>query len=304
MPQGIDAQEALLARCRETLFHAREKRIRPGWDDKVLADWNGLAIAGLVRAASVFQRADWLARAEEAFAFIVTQLAAPSGGVQHAWRLGRVTAAGMIDDQAAIARAALALHEATGKAGYLSDAVRIVAAAEAGFADGEGGFFTTAAGATDVPVSRPRTAADNATPAGNGLMAEVFARLFHLTGEPRWRVRTEAALRALTGHPEQLSGMPTLLAAADLLEEAACVVVAGETDSPSAPALVAAALALPDPAVVVLRVPNDQVLGPAHPAFGKIPAADGTVAYVCRRNVCGLPIDDGLALAAALRQRS
>ncbi len=225
-PRGTDTQEAMLARCREMLFRAREKRIRPGWDDKVLADWNGLAIAGLARAASVFNRPDWLARAEEAYAFIITQLAVPSGGVQHAWRLGRVTAAGMIDDQAAIARAALALHEATGKPAYLSDGFRIVAAAEAEFADGEGGFFSTAAGATDVPMSRPRTAADNATPAGNGLMAAVFARLFHLTGEPRWRARTEAALRAFTGHPEQLSGMPSLLAAADLLEEAACVVVA------------------------------------------------------------------------------
>ena len=302
-PRGTDPQEAMLARCRDILFRAREKRVRPGWDDKVLADWNGLAIAGLARAASVFAQPDWLARAEEAFAFILAQMTAPSGGVHHAWRLGRVTAAGMIDDQANMARTALALFEATGKPDYLAVALRIVAAAEADFADGEGGFYTTAAGATDVPVSRPRTGADNATPAGNGLMAEVFARLFHLTGEPRWRARTEAALRAFTGVPEQLSGMPSLLASADLLEEAACVVVAGDLDSDRGKALLAVALASPDPAVAVLRAAPGGSLAPDHPAYGKATGADGGVAFVCRRNVCGLPVADAELLAGMLRRR-
>ena len=69
--------------------------MRPGRDDKVLADWNGLAIAALARAAAVFEHPDWLARAAEAFDFILTEMAAPDGRVQHAWRLGRVTAAGI-----------------------------------------------------------------------------------------------------------------------------------------------------------------------------------------------------------------
>ena len=92
------------------------KRVRPGRDDKVLADWNGLAIAALARAAVVFDQPEWLARAEEAFDFVLAQMGAPDGRVQHAWRLGRVTAAGLLDDQAAMARAALALFEATGDA--------------------------------------------------------------------------------------------------------------------------------------------------------------------------------------------
>jgi uncharacterized protein len=288
---------------RQLLFEARAKRVRPGRDDKVLADWNGLAVAALARAASVFGRPDWLKRAEEAHDFVLAEMSAPDGRVQHAWRLGRVTAAGMIDDQAAMARASLALFEARGAPERLAQAVRLAEAAVAAFSDGIGGYFTTAADATDVPLTRPRTAADNATPAGVGVLAEVFARLWHLTGDAEWRERTEALLRAFAGNPDQFAAMPTLLAAADLLEEAATVVIAGDPRHPLAQTLTSTALAAADPAVVVLRAANTTVLPADHPAFGKAAGAEGAAAYVCRRNVCGLPMVDGTVLAAALSAR-
>ena len=303
IPPGTPEQEAELARGRSVLLQARSQRIRPGRDDKVLADWNGLAIAGLARAASVFGQPAWLARAAEAFDFILANLGAPDCRVNHAWRLGRVTAAGLLDDQAAMARAALALFEATGDAARLDQARRLVAAAEAWFSDGVGGFYTTASDAADVPLARPRTAGDNATPAGNGLMAEVYARLFHLTGDAGWRTRTEDLLRAFSGSSDQLAGMPTLLAAADLLEEAATVVVTGDPSQPRAQALLAAGLAAPDPAVAVLRAPSTGSLPAGHPAFGKPPAADGAAAYLCRRNVCGLPVTEPDVLRASLAGR-
>ncbi|MGD0103943.1 MAG: thioredoxin domain-containing protein [Rhodopila sp.] len=298
-PLGTPNQEAGLADSRKILFHAREKRVRPGWDDKVLADWNGLAIAALARAAAVFEQPAWLDRAGEAFDFILTHMTAGHGGVEHAWRLGRVTAPGLIEDQAAMARAALALYEATGNATYLQDAERLTNAAQSAFADGHGGFYSTAAGASDVPLIRPRTAADDATPAGNGIMAEVLARLFHLTGNPDWRSRTEAVLTAFAGQPDQLAGMPTLLAAADLLEEAASVVIAGPPSAEAAE-LLRAALTAPDPAVVVLRASDGGHLPSDHPAFGKT-TPHGAAAYVCRRGVCSLPIADAKALSQALR---
>ena len=231
-PPGSQAEETTLAHCRVTLFTARAKRIRPGRDDKVLADWNGLAIAALARAAAVFAQPAWLERAVAAYDFILANMTAPDGRAQHAWRLGRVTAAGLLDDQSAMARAALALHESTGAARHLAEAIRFANAAIKFFADGQGGFYTSAADATDVPLARPRTAHDNATPAANGLLAEVFARLWHLTGEPTWRERAEALLRAFTGNDDHLAQMPTLLAAADLLEAAAVVVVVGGDTSP------------------------------------------------------------------------
>jgi hypothetical protein len=300
-PPGTLDEEASLARARDVLFQAREKRIRPGWDDKVLADWNGLAIAALARAAAVFNQPAWLNRARQAFDFILSKLTASHGGVEHAWRIGRVTAPGLIEDQAAMARAALALYEATGDETFLTAAKRLANAARDTFADGHGGFYTTAAGASDVPLSRPRTAADNATPSGNGMMAEVLARLFHLTGDPAWRIRTDAVLAAFAGQPDQLAGMPTLLAAADLLAEAASVVIVGS--SSSAAALMQAALRAPDPAVVVLRAEGTAALPSDHPAFGKTPGPHQAVAYVCRRGVCGLPITDPATLSQALRTR-
>jgi hypothetical protein len=273
--------------------------VRPGRDDKVLADWNGLAVAALARAAVVFERPNWLARAEEAQDFIVAEMSAADGRVQHAWRLGRVTAAGLLDDQASMARASLALFEVTGQQRRLAEAIRLAHAAEASFADGHGGYYVTAADAADVPLARPRTAADNATPAANGLLAEVFSRLWHLTGDAAWRARAEGLLRAFTGNPDQLASMPTLLAAADLLEEAATVVIAGEP----AGVLASAALGAADPAIVVLRTNSLEALPAGHPAFGKPAGAGDATAYVCRRNVCGLPISGGDPLAAALSTR-
>jgi hypothetical protein len=298
-PPGSPEEEAALAQSRAILFAAREKRIRPGRDDKVLADWNGLTIAALARAATVFGHPEWLQRAMQAQDFILAELAGPDGRVQHAWRLGRATAAGLLDDQAAMARASLALFEASGDARRLQQAIQLAKATDA-FADGQGGYYQTAVDATDVPLARPRTAADNATPAGNGVLAEVFARLWHLTGDTAWRERAEALLRAFTGNPDQLAAMPTLLAAADLLEEAATVVVAGTPAEPLAPV----ALATADPTVVVLRANDPGQLPPQHPAFGKPAGTQGAVAYVCRRQICGLPISDGAALAAALAART
>jgi uncharacterized protein YyaL (SSP411 family) len=302
-PSGTPEEEATLARCRAVLFEARARRVRPGRDDKVLADWNGLAIAGLARAAVVFQCPEWLARAKEAHDFVLANMSAPDGRVQHAWRLGRVTAAGLLDDQAAMARAALALFEATGEPQRLAEGIRWANAAMATFADGHGGFYTTASDATDVPLARPRTAVDNATPAANGLLAEVFARLWHLTGDAVWRERCEALLRAFSGNPEQFSAMPTLLAAGDLLEEGATVVIAGDPADPLAQSLAATALAAPDPGIVVLRAPRPDTLPSDHPAFGKAAVNAGAAAYLCRRNVCGLPIaaTDDLKVALAAR---
>ena len=304
---GADsADSADLAAARARLLAARSRRPRPARDDKVLADWNGLAIAALCRAAQVFAQPAWQDAAVAAYAFLRSELAAGDGRINHAWRLGRCTAAGLLDDHASLARAALALFEATGSAGYLADAVDLAEAAERWFADPDSAYFTTAADAADLPLgpaARPRSAGDTATPSGNGLLAEVLARLHHLTGAPLWRQRAERVLRAFGGLGSRLSACPTLLAAADLLEEGAAVVIAGPATAPQTGALIAAALTAADPAVCVLRAASAEALPALHPAHGKIAPAASAAAYVCRGGVCGLPVQDPTALAALLIRR-
>lgn len=297
LPAGSADQEARLARSRTRLLAARDGRIRPGRDDKVLADWNGLAVVALTRASVMFDRPEWLGLAAGAFDFVLAELGRADGRIDHAWRLGRITAAGLLEDQAAMARAALALFEATGDAERLAQASRIAAAAGEFFADGQGAFYQTAGDASDVPLARPRGAADSATPAGNGMMADVMARLFHLTGDEAWRSATVALLRAFTGDRNKLSSMPTLLAAADLLANAITVVIAGAMDT-NAATLLQVALKSPDPRVVVLRAASADLLPTSHPAFGKAGAAGA--AYVCRGGVCSLPVSQPAALSALL----
>ncbi|HEX4260081.1 MAG TPA: thioredoxin domain-containing protein, partial [Acetobacteraceae bacterium] len=244
-PPGGPAEERALAEDRRLLFEARARRVPPTRDGKVLADWNGLAIAALARAAAVFSRPDWLSLATAALDFVRTSLAAPNGRVAHAWAGDRITAAGLLEDQAAIGLAALALYEATGEGARLEQAAALGEAAIAHFADADGSMFQTADDAADVPVGRPRNAADNATPSGTGLIATLLARLYHLTGAPVWRSRADAVLRAFGGAASALGAMPTLLAAADLLEDAITVVIAGDPHDPANRALLHAARVAP-----------------------------------------------------------
>ncbi len=299
--RGSEDEEARLAHARERLRAQRALRIRPGRDDKVLADWNGLMIAALARASSAFREPDWLAEAKTAYHALLATLAGADGRIAHAWRAGDIFAAGLLDDQAAMARAALALFEATGDPAYQADAERLAEAACHWFGDGAGAFYTTAADATDIPLGaeiRPRIVADNATPSGNGLMAEVFARLFHITGAPLWRERAEATLAAFSGREEMLQACPTLLAAASLLVEGGTIVVTGPMADPAAASLLATARANPDPTLAVLAIGPETEISPAHPAAGK--AGASPAAMLCRRQTCGLPVTTPAALAALI----
>ncbi|HLH49933.1 MAG TPA: thioredoxin domain-containing protein [Roseiarcus sp.] len=286
---GDAAAEARLAAARQRLFALREKRPRPALDDKVLADWNGLAIAALARAAPFSFAPACLDAARRAFAFIDENLRDGSGRLVHAWRAGRVGAAGLLDDYAAMARAALALFEATGERAYLGRAVALVEETRDLFGDQDGGFYITARDAADVPAARPRHAHDGATPSGVGLIAEVLARLHHLTGENRWRADCERLIAAFAGPREALAQSPLLLAAADFSGRAAVVVIAGDADDPRANALATIALASPDPATCLLRTRDGADWPDASPARGRTPVDGAPAAYLCRNSVCSLP---------------
>jgi len=286
---GDAAAEARLAQARRRLFALREGRPRPALDDKILADWNGLMIAALARAAPFSFAPACLDAAQRAFAFVDENLRDKKGRLVHAWR-GRAGAAGLLDDYASMSRAALALFEATGERSYLRQAVALIEEARDLFGEADGGFFITARDAADVPAARPRHAHDGATPSGIGLIAEVLARLHHLTGEKSWRDDCERLIAAFAGPREALAQSPLLLAAADFLERAAVVVVGGDPGDPRAKALAAIALASPDPATCLLRTRDGADWPEGSPGYGRAPIGGAPAAYLCRGAVCSLPV--------------
>ncbi|HXV74671.1 MAG TPA: thioredoxin domain-containing protein, partial [Sphingomonadales bacterium] len=186
--------EAGLKASRERLFAARSARTRPLCDDKVLADWNGLAIAALARAAQVFDRPDWLSLAKEAFAFVAGTMT-QQGGLAHSFRAGKTGAPAFLDDYAFMVAAALALHQAAFEERYLRQAEAWMAEAENNLSTAPFSGFYQARESKDVIV-RVQTVDAHPAPAGNGVMIENYAALFRLTGKTAYRKNAEALVRA------------------------------------------------------------------------------------------------------------
>ena len=292
--------EATLAEQRALLFAARAKRIWPGWDDKVLADWNGLMIAALARAAPVFGEPDWLAAAERAFAFIAETLCV-DGRLHHSWRHGVLKHPATLDDYAQMCDAALALHQATGRADYLAQAEAWLETVERHYADPAGGGYFLTADDTKQLIVRTRTAHDNATPAGNGTLAGVLARLYYLTGKDGYRTRAEAVVSAFSGELSRyFSSFASLINASELLQGAVQLVVIGANDDPATRALARAAYDPSLPMLVLQRIAPEESLPEGHPAAGKGMKDGRPTAYVCRGATCSLPISSADELSRAL----
>ena len=302
LPPGIDEMpdEARLAKMRTILLERRAGRERPGWDDKVLADWNGLMIAALANAAMVLREQAWLDAAVEAFDYVAGPMA-EGERLRHAARHGRSKDVEFLDDYAEMARAALMLAEATGETSYVEKVRGWVAVLDAHYWDeAEGGYFY-APDDGEASISRTKTAHDAATPAGNGTMVGVLARLHHLTGEAAYRDRAEALVKAFSGELEQnFSPLSTLANNSELLHRAVQVVVCGARGEESTRALVDAAFAISLPNRVLSVLAPGDMLPLGHPAFGKGQHEGRATAYVCVGPVCSLPVTDAQALREAL----
>jgi uncharacterized protein YyaL (SSP411 family) len=297
-----EATERELAEDRAKLLAARAPRIRPGIDDKVLADWNGLMIAALVEASNVFDRPDWLALARKAFDFVVGSMSDSDGRLFHSWR-GRAQHRAILDDYANMSRAGLALYEATGDAQLLARVQNWVALASRHYADPRGGFFFTADDAESL-IARSKNALDQPNPSGNGTLAAVLARLYYLTGDEDYRRAAQATLDAFAGGTRQnLFGHATLLNAAELLLKGLQVVIVGARDSDQTKALLAAVYRTNLPNRIVSVIAPGTALPATHPATGKDQVGGKATAYVCEGPVCSLPLTDATSLEQNLAQR-
>jgi uncharacterized protein len=296
-----EAEEQRLAGLRTRLKAVRDKRVWPGWDDKVLADWNGLMIAALANAAVVFQRDDWLAAAERAWRFAMDRMRDAHGRLFHSWRIGKRLHRGTLDDYANMARAGIALFEATGEGRHLDEVKSLVAVIDRHFADdAAGGYFITADDAADLIV-RTKHCHDNAAPAGNGTLAGVFARLWVLDGDETWRDKAERQLAAFAGELEgNFFPLMTLLNSYELLQRAMELVIVGDLASPDSEALRRAVYGQSLPNKIVRRLAPDAALPTHHPAAGKGLVGGKPALYVCHGMSCRAPIVDAGEVQGAL----
>jgi uncharacterized protein len=287
LPRSIE-DEAKLAVLRQKLFMLREGRIRPGLDDKVLADWNGLMIAALANAGSMLDQPDWIERADRAFVFIAKAMTR-GDRLGHSWRQDRLLYPGLASDFACMIRAALALYEATGRPERLGQALEWQQAFEAAYANPQnGGYYLTASDAEGLVV-RPASTSDDATPNPNAIAAQNLLRLAALTGDAQWRERADRLFDGvLSGAGDNLLSHAALLNALDLRLNAAEIVVTG----PDHARFAAAALRLPYLNRIMLRAPSATALPAGHPAQAKIAAGVEGAAFICVGETCSLPVTE------------
>ena len=296
-PPHSEADEQRIASLRAILLSARAGRARPGLDDKVLADWNGLMIAALVNAGTILEEASWLDMAERAFEFIARQMT-KGDRLGHSWRGGKLLFPGLASDFANMIRAALALYEATGNRAYLERALAWQNAFDAHYADPDtGGYYLSADDAGDL-LLRPHSTQDDATPNPNSIAGQNLVRLAILAGDGKWRDKADRLMESiLSASARNLFGHVALLNALDLRLRAAEIVATG----PDAERFAQAGLKLPYVDRVVLRARSSTNLPASHPAQEKLKAVSGSAAFICIAERCSLPVTQPSQVAEAVK---
>ena len=292
------------AELRQRLLAAREMRVRPGRDDKVVAAWNGMVIGALAEAGALLERPEWVAAAVSAAELLrdvhVTEVDGRAR-IARTSRDGRVGgSAGVLDDYACVADGLQALYCVTADVTWLGLAGRLVAAVRAHFGDGSGGFFDTADDA-EALIRRPQDATDNATPSGALAAAGALLAQSALTGDPALRAAAEDAIGVVTPLAARAPrAVGTGLSVAEALADGPLeIAVIGEPGDAARAALHRTALGGARPgAVVAAGAPGDRDV----PLLADRPLVGGAAAaYVCRHFTCDAPITDVDVLRVRLR---
>jgi len=293
---GVGEAAARRATADAKLLAVRERRVRPGLDDKILTAWNALAIAGAARAARDVADAPLLAAAERALDFLHAN-AWIDGRLYACHASGRARFAAYLDDHAFLLDALVAMLQLRWRERDLAWAIALADALLARFEDREqGGFWFTAHDAEPLP-QRPKPFIDESLPAGNGVAARALLALGHLVGEPRWIAATERCLRAawptLAELPHACCSL--LLALGDHLEPRTIVVLRATDDEATRwyTAIEHARTTGTD----LWRIPPAVTLPGV---LAQQSHAPGGVAYVCRGLRCLPPVTDPAALVAHL----
>ncbi|MGN6333508.1 MAG: thioredoxin domain-containing protein [Motilibacteraceae bacterium] len=290
---------------RSRLLAAREERVRPGRDDKVVAAWNGLAIAALAETGALLERPD-LVDAARAAAELLLRVHVVDGRLRRVSRDGAVgTPAGVLEDYADVAEGLLALHAVTGEARWLHEAAALLDVVLERFADGGGGFYDTADDAESL-VRRPQDPTDGVTPSGQSAAAGALLSYAALTGSERHRAAAESALgvAALLARQAPRHAGWALAVAEALVDGPREVAVVGPAADPRTALLHRTALLGTAPGAVVSVGEPDVSGASVVPLLADRPLLAGApAAYVCRRFVCQRPVTEPEELASLVLAR-
>ena len=295
-----------LEAARAKLLEARARRVPPGTDDKVLADWNALAISALATAHRVLGEARYGQAAGRTADFLLANRD-PREGLLHAWRSGRGHTPAFRDDYAYLADALVDLYEATFEPRWVREATTLGDEMIRRFWDAEAGaFFRTRAEADDVLV-RLRGVHDGALPSGNSVAARALARLAHLAGRADFGRIADALLRAAQPEAERIpTAMAAYLLALDFhlgpVREVAIIGPAGRADTEALLSTMhrgfrpRTILAWTDPERLAKSAKDVPILAGRSLVDGK------AAAYVCANFACRRPVTSADALADELEK--
>jgi len=300
---GLDGGEvrARLASARAKLFAAREARVRPGRDEKVLAAWNGLMIRGMAIAARILGDETLADSAARAMDFVRRELVV-NGRLQASWKDGRARFAAYLDDHAFMLDAALEMLQLRWRDDDLAFAVAMAEGLLAHFEDPAGGGFLFTADDHEKLIERPRPLADDAMPAGNGVAALALNRLGCLLGEPRYLAAAERAVQSALPviRRAPFAHCALLDALEEQLEPPEIVIVRGAPKRAADWARTARLVYAPRR--LVFAIPESSCNLPPALADKAFPES-GARAWICRGTTCLPPVDSLSGLTTALKQQ-
>ena len=298
LPPGRSA--IYLTGAKQILFEAREQRARPGRDEKILTSWNALMIEGMARAARIFEVPAWRDSARRALDFIHNHLWDPGARrlfATHKDGQSRLNA--YLDDYAFLLRALLEMMQAEFRPQDLRFARDLADVLLAQFEDAaDGGFYFTGHD-HEALIQRPKPAADNATPSGNGTAAWALQRLACITADPLYSMAAERTLHCFVGEMTQFpAGHASLVSAlAEYLSPPRLLVLTGPQGEVAAWQRQLAAHYQPDLMVIAPPADETEVHTPlSHPAGPRVNA------WLCEGVTCLPAIDDFSQLQAALKR--
>jgi uncharacterized protein YyaL (SSP411 family) len=293
-----DQLDDVVRRGRATLYDVRAKRVWPGRDDKILAAWNGLMVRAVAEAARAFDDARFRQAALEAGRFLFENMV-QAGRVFRSFKDGRPRIPGYLEDHASVALAALSLYELTFDRAWLDRARELSESMVRWYWDDAANAFFDTASDHEQLITRPREVADNATPSGTSLAAELLVRMAELLHDADARRRAtwivETLAPAVARYP---SAFGHLLGVADMLINGAVeLAIVGDRDASEFQALDRAAAEQYVPALVLAGGPPDDSIALLE---GRTARDSRAAAYVCRNYACDEPATTPATLVAQL----